>query len=154
MREAQRIADQLRRSHHGSAWPGPALAELLKDVDAARAERRIVPGAHNIWELALHITAWQAAALCAMSGGTMPELAGQQDWPATGHADPEWRDTVERLQRVNEELVNSLAGFPDERLGDKVLGRDYSFYFLLHGIAQHNLYHAGQIALLKAAARV
>ena len=54
---------------------------------------------------------------------------------------------------MNDDLVASLAGFPDERLSDTVPGRDYSFYFLLHGAVQHNLYHAGQMAMLKVAAR-
>jgi uncharacterized damage-inducible protein DinB len=152
MSEVQRIADQLRRSQHGPAWIGPALGELLKDVDAAMAQRQIVPRAHNIWELVLHITAWQAAALCAMNGGAMPKLAVHEDWPATGNAGQDWRNAVERLERVNEELVTSLVRFPDERLSDTVPGREYSFYFLLHGVTQHNLYHGGQIAMLKSAA--
>ena len=153
MSEARRIADQLKRSHHGPAWSGPALGELLQNVDRALAQQRFLPGAHNIWELVLHITAWQAAALCAVKGGTMPELDVHDDWPATGHAEQDWRDAVARLDHVNQELGAALSDFPDERLADKVPGRDYSFYFLLHGIAQHNLYHAGQMAMLKVAAR-
>ena len=63
MNETKRIADQLRRSQQGTAWHGPAVGELLKGVDAAMAERRVLPAPHNIWELVLHITAWQTATL-------------------------------------------------------------------------------------------
>ena len=153
MSEIMRIADQLRRSQQGSAWHGPAVGELLKDVDTALAQRRLVPGAHNIWELVLHITAWQAAALRAVRGDKMPDLAAQDDWPVTGQTEPDWRNAVDRLDHVNEELAAALASFPDERLGDIVPGREYSFYYLLHGVTQHNLYHAGQIAIFKVAAR-
>jgi len=153
MSEAKRIADQLRRSQQGAAWHGPAVGELLPGTDAVLAQRQLIPGAHNIWELVLHITAWQVAMLRAVKGETMPQLDGQEDWPVAGHTEQDWRDAVERLERVNDELVASLASFPDERLGDTVPGRDYSFYFLFHGVTQHNLYHAGQIAMLKAAAR-
>lgn len=152
MSETKRIADQLRRSQQGPAWPGPSVGELLKGVDAALAQRRILPGAHNIWELVLHVTAWQAATLHAVRGDKMPQLDGQDDWPIKGDTDQDWREAVDRLERVNEELVASLANFPDERLSDTVPGRDFSFYFLLHGVAHHNLYHAGQMALLKVGA--
>jgi uncharacterized damage-inducible protein DinB len=151
--ETKRIADQLLRSQQGPAWHGPAVGGLLNGVDAALAQRRLLPGLHNIWELVLHVTAWQSATLRAVNGDKMPELAGVDDWPVTGHTEQDWRYAVERLERVNQELVASLANFPDERLSDTVPGRDYSFYFLLHGVVQHNLYHAGQMALLKAAAR-
>ena len=153
MSETKRIADQLRRSQQGTAWHGPAVGELLKDVDAALAQRRLLPGAHNIWELVLHVTAWQAATLRAVKGEQLPQLDGQDDWPAGGHTEQDWRDAIERLDCANEELVTALASFTDERLGDTVPGRDFSFYFLLHGVVQHNLYHAGQIAILKVAAR-
>jgi len=151
--ETKRIADQLRRSQQGPAWHGPSVGELLKGVNAALAQRRILPGAHNIWELVLHVTAWQAATLRAVRGDTMPQLDGQDDWPIMGHTDQDWREAVERLERITESLAASLANFPDERLSDTVPGRDYSFYFLLHGVAQHNIYHAGQMAMLKVAAR-
>jgi uncharacterized damage-inducible protein DinB len=154
MTEVKRIADQLRRSQQGAAWHGPAVGELLKDVDSTMAQRRFVAGAHNIWELVLHITAWQAAALRAVKGDEMPQLDGQDDWPVPGHTEQDWRNAVEQIERVNHQLAASIASFPDERLRDTVPGRDYSFYFLLHGVAQHNLYHAGQIAILEVAARV
>jgi uncharacterized damage-inducible protein DinB len=129
------------------------VSELLKDVDSALAQRRLLSGAHNIWELVLHITAWQAATVRAVKGDKMPQLDGPDDWPVAGHTEQDWRNAVERLERVNEELVSSLTSFPDERLGNTVPGREYSFYYLLHGVAQHNLYHAGQMAMLKVAAR-
>ena len=153
MNESKRIADQLRRSQQGNAWHGPAVGELLKDVDSALAQRRLAPGAHNIWELALHITAWQAATVRAVQGETMPQLDGPDDWPVAGQTEKDWRNAVECLEGVNAELVASLAGLPDERLADTVPSREYSFYYLLHGVAQHNLYHAGQIAIVKVAAR-
>jgi uncharacterized damage-inducible protein DinB len=117
------------------------------------AQRRLAPGAHNIWELVLHITAWQAATVRAVRGDKMPQLDGPDDWPVAGQTEQDWHNAVERLERVNAELVAALSSFPDERLGDTVPGREYSFYYLLHGVAQHNLYHAGQVAMLKVAAR-
>jgi uncharacterized damage-inducible protein DinB len=125
---------------------------LLAGVDAALARQRPLSGAHNIWELLLHVAAWQSAALHAVEGQAMPELAGREDWPVTGSTDQDWRAAVAELDRINGELASAVAKCPDERLAENVPGRDHSFYSLLHGVVQHNLYHAGQIAILKAAA--
>ncbi|MBZ5591015.1 MAG: hypothetical protein LAP39_02180 [Acidobacteriia bacterium] len=75
MSEVRRIANQLERSQRGPAWHGPAAGELLTGVDAELAERRLLPGAHNIWELLLHITAWQSAALQVVEGSKLKAAA-------------------------------------------------------------------------------
>jgi uncharacterized damage-inducible protein DinB len=149
MPETTRIADQLRRSHQGDAWHGPSLAELLADVDAALALRRPSPAAHNIWELVNHITAWQTAASGAVRGGVMPRLAKARDWPPAGRTETQWRAAVKRLAQANQELLAALSAFPEQHLDDRLPGRRHSFYFMLHGVIQHNLYHGGQVALLK-----
>ena len=59
--EAARIADQLRRAFDGTAWHGPSLMELLDDVDAATAAAKPLAKVHSIWELVLHVAAWDAA---------------------------------------------------------------------------------------------
>ena len=66
--EGARIADQLRRAFYGSAWHGPAVLELVKDVDAKAAAARPIADAHSIWELLLHIEAWDRAGLIRLSG--------------------------------------------------------------------------------------
>jgi hypothetical protein len=48
-------------------------------------------------------------------------------------------------------LVKTVAALPESRLRERVPGKRYDFYFMLHGVAQHELYHAGQIAILKKA---
>ena len=59
-----------------------------------------------------------------------------------------WRN----VRRVHEQLIAAVAAFPDSRLDEMVPGKEgshYTFYYMLHGVVQHELYHAGQIALLK-----
>jgi len=149
--EAERIADQLRRTFEGSAWHGPALLELLADVNAVTAAAKPLANVHSIWELVLHIEAWD--------GAGMRRLAGQKYQP-TGLAnfpmppkptEAAWRKAVAAAKRTHDALVKTVAALSDERLRDRVPGKRYDFYHMLHGIAQHELYHAGQIALLKKA---
>ena len=79
----------------------------------------------------------------------MPRLGKADDWPPAGRTEAQWRAAVKRLTKVNQELLSALFKFPEERLDDRLPGRKHSFYFMLHGVIQHNLYHGGQVALLK-----
>ncbi len=156
MSETARIADQLRRAFSGDAWHGESLLEILDGITAAQAAARPVKHAHSIWELVFHITAWDGAVRRRLNGDAV-ELSDEQNFPSV--MDPSegaWRRAVENAKRVHDELVEAVAGFPDDRLKEKVPGKKsepdwYDFYYMLHGVAQHELYHAGQIALLKKA---
>jgi uncharacterized damage-inducible protein DinB len=147
--EAVRIADQLRRAFEGHAWHGPSLLELLRDVDAATAAARPIPDAHSIWELVLHIEVWDNAALVRLAG-RKSQPTGLANFPAPPKpTSAAWRQAITHAKRTHEALVKTVARLNDQRLLDRVPGKRYNFHHMLHGLAQHELYHAGQIALLK-----
>lgn len=152
MSEAARIADQLRRAFDGEAWHGDSLFEILKGVTAAQAAKRPIHSAHSIWELVLHIAAWDGAVLRRM-GGVAVTLSDPENFPPVEDAsEATWRKALAETRRVHEELVAAVAALPDSRLSEQVPGKEgayYTFYYMLHGLVQHELYHAGQIALLK-----
>jgi len=150
--ESVLIADQLRRAFEGDAWHGPALLELLQDVSAATAAAKPLPEAHSIWELVLHIAVWDKATLRRLAGEkTQP--TGTDNFPLVPKRPTEtaWRKTIAGTKRTHERLVKTVAALPESRLRERVPGKRYDFYHLLHGVAQHELYHAGQIAILKKA---
>ena len=148
--ESARIADQLRRAFEGAAWHGPALLELLDDVDAATAAAKALPNVHSIWELVLHVAVWDAAA-CRRLAGEKFQPEGTANFPLVPKQTTEvaWRKTVAHAKRAHDVLVKTVAGLPESRLHDRVPGKKYDFYHMLHGVAQHELYHAGQIAILR-----
>ena len=149
--ESARIADQLRRAFEGEAWHGPALLELLEDVDAATAAAKPLPDVHSIWELVLHIAAWDEAA-CRRIGGEKTQPTGTANFPVVPKAsEAAWRKAVAQVKRTHDVLMKTVAALPESRLRERVPGKKYDFYHLLHGVAQHELYHAGQIAILKKA---
>ena len=150
--EVDRIEDQLTRAFEGGAWHGPSLLEVLKDVPAASAAAKPIPGAHSIWEIVLHVAAWEAAARRRFSGEPV-ELTDAEDWPAVGDTGvAAWAAALERLRTGHHALRRAVAKLSDARLKEAVPGAEYSCYFLAHGVIQHDLYHAGQIALLKKGA--
>jgi uncharacterized damage-inducible protein DinB len=146
--ETKRLASQLRRSYEGPAWHGPSLRELLAGVTSVQAAAKPVSGAHSIWELVLHVTAWEREALAAIEGKKYETLAGDKDWPPVGEV---WQAALDDLDSASRSLGTAIRAMPEEKLNESVEGTEYNFYFLLHGVTQHNLYHAGQIALLKRA---
>jgi len=145
------IADQLRRAFEGDAWHGPALLELLQHLDAATAAARLLPDVHSIWELVLHVAAWDDAALRRL-GGEKAQLTGTANFPVPPKPTrASWREAVAHAKHTHDVLVKTVAALPEARLRERVPGKKYDFYFMLHGVAQHALYHAGQIAILKKA---
>lgn len=154
MSECERLADQVRRAFHGAAWHGDSLAELLSDVSAVQAAMHPIQGAHSIWELVLHIAGWDGAVVKRI-GGTPIMLSDDENFPPIKDtSEAAWKKAVDHAELVHNELVNAITSFPDSRLMEQVPGKKekyYNYFYMFAGIAQHECYHAGQIALLKKA---
>jgi uncharacterized damage-inducible protein DinB len=154
MNEVKRIAGQLHASLNGPAWHGPSLLEILDGVTADEALRRPVAAAHSMAEIVPHVTAWMSAAERRLAGESI-ELEGDADWPpVTDRFD--WSGAVQGLRDAADALGVRIRTLSDDDLTTirvRSYGHEYSAYVLLHGVVQHNLYHAGQLALLKKAIR-
>jgi uncharacterized damage-inducible protein DinB len=149
MNEVQRIVDQLQRAFAGEAWHGPAVFEILEGITAAQAATRPANDAHSIWEIAFHIAAWEGAVRERLRGEP-GELSAAENWPAvTDTSEQAWEETKTRLKQVHQELCDAVAEVDESRLDQPIVAGRPSVYFTLHGVIQHSLYHAGQIALLK-----
>ena len=147
--QGEQIAVELRHALRGDAWHGPALLEILADVSAEQAVQRPIATAHNIWELVLHITSWSNIALRRINGG-QPEPYDAEDWPEPGEISPEhWVGIVQALAESHERLCEVVAGLTDDALAANAPKSERSIAFMLHGVAQHDAYHGGQISLLK-----
>ncbi|MCI0390457.1 MAG: DinB family protein [Acidobacteria bacterium] len=149
MLEIQKAIGELKNIHGGEAWHGPALKEILSGVTAQRAANRPLAKAHSIWELALHIEAWENVWLRRLAGQPVNEPE-EGDFPPVSEVSEEaWQRTLARLDETHRRLIETIAGLTDERLRETVIGEDYTVENLLRGIVRHHVYHAGQIALLK-----
>ncbi|HTU42595.1 MAG TPA: DinB family protein [Candidatus Aquilonibacter sp.] len=145
------VAEQLRRAFAGDAWHGPSVLELLAGVNAATAAAKPIRNVHSIWELVLHIAVWDDAALRRLDGKIW-EPEGTDNFPIPPKpAEAAWRRAIAGAKRTHNLLVKTVVSLPESRLWDQVPGKKYDFYHMLHGVAQHELYHAGQIAILKKA---
>ena len=131
------------------------MMKLLEDVTAAQAAAHPIRGAHSIWELTLHIRAWEGACLRRLNGDPA-QLSDQEDWePVNDFSEASWEKTKHDLRDTHEQLLQAIGALNDSRLDQPILDHPEikfsSVYVTLHGGVQHDLYHAGQIAILKKA---
>lgn len=150
--EVNRIEDQLKRAFEGEAWHGPSVMEVLQGVTAGHAAAKPVAGAHSIWEIVLHVTVWEEAVRRRL-GGEPVQPTPEEDWPPVRETgDAAWNATLDRLRHGHQGLRRAVSKLSDARLKEDVPGSDLTIYHLVHGVIQHDLYHAGQMAILKKGA--
>jgi len=150
--EAENIADQLERAFEGDAWHGSSISEILADVSAERAAARPLPETHSIWEIVLHTTVWQRTVRERLQGRPIGSVPDEEDWPLVADTSTAaWAEVVRDLRAEYELLRAEALKRTDRGLAETTEGQRYTVYQMLHGVVQHILYHAGQIAILKKA---
>jgi uncharacterized damage-inducible protein DinB len=149
MSEIARIKDQIDRAFKGPAWSGPSVMEVLEGVDAMQAARRPIAGAHSIWEIALHIGVWEDVVRRRALGESFSP-SDAEDWPKVMEVTPAaWKATLKALQAGHTALLDVVSAFDETKLDQPLVKGGSTGYVQFHGAAQHDLYHAGQIAVLK-----
>jgi uncharacterized damage-inducible protein DinB len=153
--ERDRILDELRRAWDGDPWHGDPVRAVLAGLTAEQSAARPLPGAHNAWEIVLHMTAWTREVTRRLRDRVAREPE-DGDWPSMRG---DFGQAVDALAAAHAALIEAVADFPPAELDrvvgearDRPLGAGVTYAVMLHGIAQHHAYHAGQIALLRKAA--
>jgi hypothetical protein len=140
------------RGYDHKSWHGPNLKGAIRRVDAATAAHRPAPGRHNIWEQVVHAAYWKYVVWRRLVGerrGSFP-LKGSNWFPRPVElSEQAWRSDVELLRQMHVQLRSAVAAFPADKLNSRPRGSKVSNFELIAGIAAHDVYHAGQIQLLK-----
>lgn len=142
------LVDQMKRGFEGEAWHGPALMEVLAGVTAEQAAHRPFPAAHSIWEIVRHLITWKTV-IPRRLRGELVNVPDEQDWPAADHTEAAWQKTLQELHAAQRGLLIAIEQLKDDDLRRDVPGKPYNAEFMLEGCLQHDLYHTGQIAVLK-----
>ena len=151
MAEVDRIRDQIVNAYEGGAWHGPSVKEVLEGVTAAQAARRPIAAAHSIWEIVLHVAVWQEIVGRRLTGEPGREVPPEEDFPPVQDtSEAAWAAALDRLATAHAGLLRAMEGVRDDQLDQAPAAQvPRSRYVLLHGAAQHDIYHAGQIAVLR-----
>lgn len=134
------------------SWHGPNLRGSLRGVTPALAMWRPAPARHNIWELTVHAAYWKYVAWRRLTGakrGSFP--LGGSNWLSRPVAETmkAWREDLDLLDHTHRTLRDAVAALPPADLDRGSAQRGVTNRALLTGVAAHDLYHAGQIQLLK-----
>jgi uncharacterized damage-inducible protein DinB len=146
MRAIERILDQLNRAWGGPSWTGVDIRPLLDGVTDAQARAHPLPNVHSIIELVAHMSAWTDVVSIRLTGEAK-EPTPEEDWRDVTQL--LWADALEELENAESRLSDAVARLSVDDLDRIVAGHEYTMYVMVHGVIQHNLYHAGQIAILK-----
>jgi uncharacterized damage-inducible protein DinB len=153
------IASRLRRTMHGPMWHGPSVLEAIGELSAVTARSYPIRGAHSVWELVLHIAAWAEIPLARLDGTPWLTPATHEDFPPVpaaadaGAGASEWTAAKQRAILAYDTLADRVKELTPAQLDGLVVGQDYSIATMLNGVVEHGVYHAGQILLLRRAAR-
>jgi uncharacterized damage-inducible protein DinB len=142
--EVQKIINTLKHTFEKGAWHGPAVQEALAGISEDAIHTR-VGNSHTVLELVAHMAAWRNYVTEKLNGNDSYELTDEQNFPKVKN----WETALADLNKSQADLINALEKTSDEKLQEIVPGRKFKFYVMLHGIIHHDLYHTGQIVLLK-----
>ena len=145
------IISSLRTAVEGEPWFGKPVMSLLHEVDPAIVYKKPNDESHSLIELIYHMINWAEFTLRRIEGEDDADIAEfeKNDWrqiDTNGHT---WEKAVAQFKVTNDLIIDALQAKTDEFLNEKVDYREYNFRFLLNGLIQHHIYHAGQIAYLK-----
>jgi uncharacterized damage-inducible protein DinB len=154
--ELQLLIEMINEAYARQAWHGPNLKGCVRGVSAKQAAWRPAKERHNIWEIVVHAAYWKYAVRRRLLGenrGSFP-LKGS-NWFKRPDTVPEtmdekaWRADIALLEEMHQTMCAAIQSLDPKELLKKSAGSKYTNARLIYGIACHDIYHAGQIQLLK-----
>lgn len=146
------LLEILDQAYDGKGWHGTTLRGALSRVSPAQARRRVSPRRHSIWELALHTAYWKYAVRRRLEGGRRGAFPRKpSNWPRMpARSDAvAWRADIAMLDAEHCALREAVARLPAARLAERSARGTWSLAEMVHGVAAHDVYHTGQIQLLR-----
>jgi uncharacterized damage-inducible protein DinB len=153
MTKSEKLKSDLERVLEGEAWYGLPVYTIIGQVGFEAAYEKPPGSVHNIAGIVLHMLAWTEELLDRMNGMSAG-IPSSGDWPDPGKPDEQkWQNYVNDLKLVNVNLLSAIESFPEEKWSELINDiRETepvtTYEDLVQGFIQHQVYHAGQIALL------
>lgn len=150
--EIQPLVQFLDEGFRRATWHGPNLLGSLRGIGLAELLHRPRERGHNAWELAVHCAYWKYAARNQLSGGkrnTFPLPGSNFFRREQALTLGDWKKDLALLKQQHATLKEAILALPPGSLDKRVAGSKYTARRLVLGVVAHDLYHAGQISLLK-----
>jgi len=149
--EIKRIHKNISGVYDGSPWYGDNIIAYLSGVSAEMAAKKLEKLNHSIVEIVCHMTAWRYFVIEKMKGNAAYEVWDTDlNWQKiVSLTETEWQSIKDELLKSQTQLLLQIEQMQESLLTAPVDGRKYNFRLMLQGIAQHDIYHAGQISMIK-----
>ena len=150
--EVRQLLSILDQAYDRRSWHGTNLRGSIRGVSARQAAWRPGPDRHNIWELVVHAAYWKYVVWRRLTGqrrGSFPLKGSNWFRRPEDASERQWRADIVLLDDMHRSLRDSVESLPASELSRTPKGSTISDGFLISGAAAHDLYHAGQIQLLK-----
>ena len=149
MKESNRISDLYQSIYNGNPWLEVTLAKTLENVTAEQAYRKINPNLNTIWEIVTHLIQWRRNILERMQGAVIITPDHNYFVPVLDSSEAAWEQTLQNLKKSQESWNTFLADFDDADFVKIYPNNNHTYYEHIHGVIQHDVYHLGQIVILK-----
>ena len=146
------LTEKIEKVYSGSPWYGNSIKSVLKDIDPKTAFTKAARNVHTIAELVAHIIAWREFVISKIKGDNDFKITQKLsfDWQRIDRNEKTaWKSLLNTLEKNQNEILTTLKKLDDGFLKLPVSRRRYDNEFLIEGGIQHDIYHLGQISLLK-----
>lgn len=140
------------QAYNKEAWHGTNLRGSIRGLSLKELLWRPQPKRHNIWENVIHCAYWKYAVWRKITNGKQGSFPRKpSNWPKLPQKPDmnNWKEDLALLEQWHKDLRNEIAKFPPSKLNSKPKSSRVSFIRTFYGVSSHDLYHAGQIQLLK-----
>jgi uncharacterized damage-inducible protein DinB len=145
------LVEIIDRAYNRRSWHGTNLRGSIRGLTARQALRRPARGRHNIRELVVHAAYWKYVVRRRLTGeprGSFP-LDGSNWFVRSVASEAAWKEDIALLDKTHRALRSAIETFPEKDWKRRPAGSSVTNLELVAGIAAHDLYHAGQIQLIK-----
>jgi len=149
MLESKRISNLYQSIYDGEPWLEVTLANTLKNVNAQQAYMKIHPNLNTIWEIVNHLIQWRRNILQRVQGETVITPDHNYFVPVIDPSEVAWAQSLQNLAKSQEQWNAFLNDFDDAHFEKIYANNNHTYYEHIHGIIQHDIYHLGQIVILK-----
>ncbi len=151
--QVKHLVHNLTETFEGMPWHGSSLKDLLANVDAKMAFYRPFEHKHNIAELLAHILVWRQYVLEILDKNYdfNIDIGSMGDFPKVSESEKIWQELLVQLDENQELIIKKLTLFSEDNLDKDIQKKPFTFRFLFEGIVYHDVYHGGQIGLIKSA---
>lgn len=152
----EKLVNEINKVFSGQPWYGSPIYDILGHVTFETVYERPAKGGHTIAEIILHMLSWTEEIIDRLN--EMPAgFPSSGNWPEPGAPDEEkWKMWIADIKLVTLNLVRVIQEFPEEKWNQLTIDErpeepKTTYQEMVEGFIQHQIYHAGQVALLNKA---